>query len=163
MLHEDAFRKSVGDLLHEVAQGPSADWAWVLNPGDRGLVGALDALSADDASARPGEGSSIAAHVEHVRYGLELMNRWASGEKDPFATANYSQSWKRQRVTEEEWQNLREAIARELHAWETAVRERRDFGGIAFPGMIASVVHVAYHLGAIRQINHATAGPRAKD
>jgi hypothetical protein len=29
--------------------------------------------------------------------------------------------------------------------------------------MLSSVVHLAYHLGAIRQINPAAAGPRAKD
>ena len=163
MVHEDALRKSIGVLLHELTHGPATDPAWVLNPGDRGFMGALDALSAADASARTGGRSSIAAHVDHVRYGLELMNRWAAGEKDPFSTANYSQSWQRQSVTEGEWRNLREALAREFQAWESAVREPRDFEGIALTGMIASVVHLAYHLGAIRQINPATAGPRAKD
>jgi DMSO reductase anchor subunit len=28
-------------------------------------------------------------------------------------------------------------------------------------GAIASIVHLAYHLGAIRQVNHAAAGPQA--
>jgi hypothetical protein len=101
--------------------------------------------------------------VDHVRYGLELMNRWASGEENPFATANYSQSWQRQSVNEEEWRNLREALARELQSWERAVREPRDLDGTGLTGMIASVVHLAYHLGAIRQLNGAIAGPRAKD
>ena len=32
-------------------------------------------------------GASIAAHVAHLTYGLSLMNRWAGGEANPFATA----------------------------------------------------------------------------
>jgi hypothetical protein len=163
MLREDTLRNAIANLLHELSDGPAAEAAWVLNPGDRGLTGALDALSVEDASARIGGRSSIASHVDHVRYGLELMNRWASGEENPFATANYSQSWQRQRVNAEEWRNLREALARELQGWERAVREPRDLDGTGLTGMIASVVHLAYHLGAIRQLNGAIAGPRAKD
>ena len=163
MQHDDALRKAIGDLLHEVTHGPAPNAAFVLNPGDRGLIGALDGLFDEDASAQVGGRSSIAAHVDHVRYGLELMNRWSAGEEDPFATADYAQSWRRQRVTEREWQDLRRALAGELERWERAARERRDFEGIAITGMIASVVHLAYHLGAIRQINPATAGPRATD
>jgi hypothetical protein len=163
MTHEDTLRQTIADLFHELTHGPAAEAGWVLNPGDRGLIAALHTLSGEDASARIGGRSSIAAHVDHVRYGLELMNRWASGEPDPFATADYSASWGRQRVTEGEWRNLRDALAREAHSWERAVREPRDLDRFAVTGMIGSVVHLAYHLGAIRQINAATAGPRAKD
>ena len=55
----------------------------VLNGGDTGLLRSLDHLSAAAASAPSAGGPSIAAHVEHLRYGLSLMNRWAAGE-NPF-------------------------------------------------------------------------------
>jgi hypothetical protein len=155
--------RAFADLFHEVMHGPSADAAYVLNPGDRGLTASLDALTAEDASARPGGRSSIASHVDHVRYGLALLNRWASGDSDPFAAADYSASWRRQSVTEGSWRELREALAREAHAWEQAVQQPRDLDRVALTGMLASVVHLAYHVGAIRQINARTAGPRAKD
>jgi hypothetical protein len=46
--------------------------------------------AAEEASAVPsGGGASIAAHVDHLRYGLELLNRWTRGEK-PFADADHS-------------------------------------------------------------------------
>jgi len=36
---------------------------------------------------------SIAAHVDHVRYGLSLMNGWSEGH-NPFKDADWSASWK---------------------------------------------------------------------
>jgi hypothetical protein len=144
-------------------QGAAPDAAWVLNRGDRGLLASLEALSAVAASARPGGRSSIAAHVDHLRYGIELLNRWASGEDDPFATADYSASWRRQNVSETEWRQLRDALARDARAWERALLQPRSVDLAGLTGMLASVVHLAYHLGAIRQINLAAAGPPAQD
>ncbi len=154
---------AIASLLREVTLGPAADAAWVLNPGDRGLLASLDALSAVAASARPDGRSSIAAHVDHLRYGLELLNRWASGEPDPFASADYSASWARQVVSDAEWEARRRALAEQVRTWEQAVEQRRDVDARSLTGMLSSVVHLAYHLGAIRQINPAAAGPRAKD
>lgn len=163
MALEDLLQPVLADLFREVAMGPAADAAWVLNPGDRGLLASLDALSAEEASARPGGRASIAAHTDHVRYGLQLLNRWASGDADPFSTADYSASWRRQMVTETEWRDLRDALARESRDWQAVLRQPRQVDRIALAGMISSVVHLAYHLGAIRQLNSAAAGPRAKD
>jgi hypothetical protein len=163
MLLNENVQQAIAELFHELTQGPAPDAAWVLNPGDGGFIASLEAVSSEEASGRPGGRSSIAAHVDHVRYGLHLMNRWAAGEEDPFATANYSASWRRQRVTDEEWRNLREALAREAHLWERALQAPRHADRPALTGMIASVVHLAYHLGAIRQISAATVGPPAKD
>jgi hypothetical protein len=33
------------------------------------------------------DGATIAAHAQHVRYGLSLMNRWAAHGGNPFADA----------------------------------------------------------------------------
>ena len=156
-------QSAVASLLRELAEGPAADAAWVLNPGDRGLLATLDLLPAADASARPNGRSSIAAHVDHLRYGLELMNRWASGEQDPFTGANYSASWHRQVVSDAEWDARRRALAEQVRTWQDALRQPRDLDATALTGILASVVHLAYHLGAIRQIHVAAAGPRAKD
>lgn len=87
-------------LLNELADGPAPQAAFVLNPGDRGLLRSLDTLSAAEASATAGGESSIAAHVDHLRYGFQLMNRWSKGES-PFADADYSASWRRTVVTDD--------------------------------------------------------------
>jgi hypothetical protein len=158
-----AVRHSVAGVLDELMQGPAAGAGRVLNPGDRGLLASLDMLPADAASARPGGRSSIAAHVDHLRYGIELLNRSASGDADPFATADYSASWRRQAVSEAEWRDRREALAREARAWRDTLLHSRDPGALELIDLLASVVHLAYHLGAIRQIDIAAAGPPATD
>ncbi|HOC17715.1 MAG TPA: hypothetical protein PKK95_05575 [Vicinamibacterales bacterium] len=146
-------------LLAEALHGPSAN-AYFLNRGDRGLLGSLEALGAEAASLRPNGRSSIAAHVEHLRYGLNLLNGWARGD-DPWPDANWAASWLRQRVSEDEWLHLRRALAEEAHAWLEAVKQPRAWRDPAATEALGSIVHLAYHLGAVRQLAEAAAGPRA--
>jgi hypothetical protein len=158
----EQIRRSLDILLRELLDGPSEEAAFVLNPGDRGLLASLDALSAEAASARPGGRSSVAAHADHLRYGFELLNRWAGGE-DPWADANYAASWKRQHVSDEQWRALRTALADEARAWARASAERRDWDDVSLTSTLASAVHLGYHLGAIRQIERTASGPAARD
>lgn len=149
-------------LFGELVHGAPETGAYVLNRGDRGLLASLDRLSAAAASAaRPG-GASIAAHVEHLRYGLSLMNRWAAGE-DPFADARWAASWDRTRVSDAEWAELRLALRAEARQWLAALSTPRDASEIELNGMIGSIVHLAYHLGAIRQLDRELRGPAAND
>ncbi|HSK08108.1 MAG TPA: DinB family protein [Vicinamibacterales bacterium] len=146
-------------LLSEVVYGPAPDAAYLLNPGDRGLLASLDTLTAEMASARPGGRSSVAAHADHLRYGLELLNRSARGE-DPWPDADYSTSWSRQEVTDDQWRALRGALASEAHAWLEATKQPRTWDEPKATGALSSVAHLAYHLGAIRQLAAAAVGPR---
>lgn len=156
-------RSALSALWHEIVDGPPGGFAFVLNPSDPGLLRSLARLSAADASyVPPGRDSSVAAHVDHMRYGIELLNRWAQGE-DPFATADYSASWRKTTVTEEEWAALRAGLEAQAKNWAAIMRAPRPLSDEELTGMIASVVHLAYHLGAIRQIAPTLAGPRAKD
>ncbi|HZY72902.1 MAG TPA: DinB family protein [Edaphobacter sp.] len=152
--------KILDELLDGTAPGGTG---WVFNPGDAGLLGSLDKLSARDASAVPsGGGASIAAHVDHLRYGLELMNRWNRGE-DAFVNADYSASWSRGEVSEAEWKARRESLRSEAYAWREAVKRPHQPGEFELTGIAAGIAHLAYHLGAIRQINRSSRGPSAKD
>lgn len=155
--------RALATLLHELVDGSAPEAAWILNPEDAGLLRSLDALSAPAASAlSPATGSSIAAHVDHPRYGLELMNRWARGES-PFADADYGASWRRLTVTESEWVALRDRLRAEARRWIEAVQRPRALDDIELTGIIASVAPLAYHLGAIRQIDPSARGPLARD
>lgn len=163
MASTDLIRSTLVTLLGELSRGASPDVAWVLNPGDPGLLASLDRLPAAAASASPGGRSSIAAHVDHLRYGLSLVNRWAGGEADPFSGADYAASWQRQSVTDEEWRALRADLETELDRWRHAVGTPRDWDEVSLTGTLASIVHLAYHLGAIRQLDAALHGPKARD
>jgi len=156
--------KAVLNLLNDLIGGSAPEGSWILNPNDPGLLRSLDALPAEQASEIPsGGGSSIAAHVEHLRFGLELLNRWGEGETDVFVNANFSASWAHNIVTTEEWAVRRKALARETHKWCRVVENPTASGGPGIDAMIASVVHLAYHLGAIRQIDRSLRGPSAND
>ena len=156
------FTSTLSTLSAELVDGTAESEAYVLNRGDRGLLRSLDKLSASAASATPTGGASVAAHVDHLRYGLSLMNRWASGE-NPWDTADWSASWRKTTVSEGEWKSLRSQLREEAHRWLEVVRTPREVQPAELNGIVGSVVHLAYHLGAIRQIDRAARGPSAQD
>jgi hypothetical protein len=62
-------------------------------------------------------------------------------------------------VTDDEWQTLRAQLRVEAARWLSALRTPRDVQEIELNGMIGSIAHLAYHLGAIRQIDQTLRGP----
>ena len=157
-----AIHKSLDILFRELIDGADADSCWMLNKKDAGMLRSLEKLSASSASAVPPDGgASIAAHVDHVRYGLSLMNRWVEGDANPWSTADWTESWKRTTVTTQEWTTLRQELAREAHGWLEALRTPHDYSEMELTGAIASIAHLSYHLGAIRQIDRSIRGPAA--
>jgi hypothetical protein len=162
MLTSPSIHASLALLFSELIDGPAPDAAYMLNGGDPGLLRSLDRLSAAAASSTPPSGgASIAAHVDHVRYGIELMNRWHGGEPNPWATADWTASWRRTMVTADEWAALRERLRDEVRRWREALATPRELSGVELNGVISSVAHLAYHLGAIRQIDRSIRGPAA--
>jgi hypothetical protein len=139
--------------------GDSGD-AFILNSGDIGLLASIDKLSAADASRSANEGATIAAHAQHVRYGLFLMNRWATEGGNPFADATWDEAWKTSAVDAVAWNEIREGLRHEAHRWSETLQSPREVTGVELTGMIASIAHLAYHLGAIRQISKAVRGPK---
>jgi hypothetical protein len=152
-------------VFNELVDGspdPSAR-TYVLNRGDAGLLASLDTLSAAAASARLGDGVSIAAHVDHLRYGLSLLNLWAAGTPPRWQDMDWTASWRKNVVSDQEWRALRDALRREASAWADALRTPREVSDIEAGWMAGSIAHIAYHFGAIRQIDRATRGPTAED
>ena len=155
--------RSLETLFRKLIDGPDANAAWMLNRGDVGLLRSLDKLTASSASAAPAAGgASIAAHDDHVRYGLSLMNRWSQGEHEPWSTADWTASWNLSVANEEEWAALRQAFTAEARTWLETLRVRREYSERELNDVIASIGHLAYHFGAIRQIDRSIRGPLAR-
>jgi hypothetical protein len=150
-MEQAVFVRAISTLLVELFDGPPKD-GFVLNPGDVGLLRQLDGISVEAASQRLNGRATIAAHVDHVTFGLSLLNRWAGGEENPFATADWDQSWKRTAVNEAEWRKLRDGLRDQARAWQGAVGGVSKWDDVATAGTIGSVAHTAYHLAAIRHI-----------
>src|SRR5688572_2939897 len=144
---------TLGTLLSELIEGAAKEGGFILNPGDEGLLRSLEKLSAAEASARTPTGSSIAAHVDHVRYGWSLMDRWSQDEK-PFDAGKWSDSWSKVAVADEEWRGRISELAAEAVRRLGVVRTPRNVDQVELNGVVRSIPRLAYHLGAIRQINH---------
>jgi hypothetical protein len=155
------FQRALQKISNEIFDGPPANEAYLLNPGDQGLLRQLEAIDAHAASTRPMPGkTTIAAHVDHVHYGLTLMNRWAAGEPNPWSDADWDASWKRTTVSDDKWRSLRDNLRREAETWRGHVAKRTEWNDMSAAGALSSAAHTAYHLGAIRQIIAALeAGP----
>jgi hypothetical protein len=81
-----------------------------------------------------------------------MLNRWATGDPNPWAGTDPNASWSRPTVSEEQWQALRDAFRKETKAWREVVATRTNWDGTAATIAISTAVHTAYHIGAIRQI-----------
>lgn len=157
--------KEVGPVLarlfSELVDGTSgAKGAFILNTGDVGLLRSIEALDASQASRSVNGGATVAAHAQHLRYGLSLMNRWAAEGGDPFSDATWDAAWKITTVDDSAWAEIRAGLRDETHRWQTSLSAPRDVTATELAGVAGSVAHLAYHLGAIRQIDKQTRGPR---
>ncbi len=148
-------------LFSELVEGAAAGGAaFVLNSGDVGLLRSLSKISASDASRAANDGATIAAHAEHLRYGLSLMNEWAGKGGNPFANAKWGEAWKISHVDAGQWNEIRNGLGDEARRWLHTLKTPREVSDRELSGMAASVAHLAYHLGAIRQIDRETRGPK---
>ena len=159
------FAEVMATLGSELALGvpPGATASYMLNLGDPGLLASLDNLTASQASSTHAGGASIAAHVEHVRYGLAMLNQWLAGADAPWQNADWTAAWKRNAVSDDEWRTRRADLRRELSAWIDGMRTPRELNERSLGWLMGSVAHLGYHLGAIRQIDRAARGPTAED
>jgi hypothetical protein len=148
-------------LFAELVDGASGGGgAFMLNSGDGGLLRSLEKLSAAEASHSVDGGATIAAHAQHVRYGLSLMVRWATEGGDPFADATWDEAWKLGAVDDTQWREIRDGLRDVAGRWSMVLRAPREASDVELTGMIASIAHLAYHLGAIRQIAKNARGPK---
>ena len=153
--------ESLTTLFAELVNGAAAGGgAFILNSGDAGLLRSLDRLSAGDASTSVHGGATIAAHAQHIRYGLSLMNRWAAEGGDPFSDAKWDEAWKTSRVDDGQWAEIRKGLIDETQRWLQVLDAPRQVTSLELSGVVGSIAHLAYHFGAIRQIATGARGPR---
>lgn len=141
-------QKEVLQLLEETLESPSGIY---LDKGTSFLETLRD-VSAEAASQRATDKTaSVAAHVRHVVFYMDVLQRSIRGEE--LGELNWREIWENDRpVSPDDWKariaDLRAEYAkvRQMLA-DPATWERED----ALGGFMAIAVHSAYHLGAIRQ------------
>lgn len=148
-------------LFAELVNGaPAGGGAFILNSGDSGLLRSLDVLSAADASRSANGGATIAAHVLHLRFGLSLMNAWAVEGDNPHVNPRWDEAWKVSAVDAAQWDEIRAGLRAEAARWLDALGAPRDTSARGLAEMMGSIAHLAYHIGAIRQIAQDARGPK---
>lgn len=116
------------------------------------LLETLESVSAEDASRPIAEGCApIAAHVEHVRFYLDVLNDTML--KEEVTKVDWREIWKNvQGVTPEEWEEMKRRLRASYHRVSTTIKNyERWEGEYGVSGSLAVLVHTAYHLGGIRQ------------
>jgi hypothetical protein len=161
IMHTTDTSPALRRLFSELVDGASNPrGGFILNTGDVGLLRSIDQMSHADASRSVNDGATVAAHAQHVRYGLSLMNQWATEGGNPFANAKWDEAWKVSGVDAAAWAEIRQGLRDETHRWLQALSTPREVNDVEFTGLVSSIAHLAYHLGAIRQINKGARGPK---
>jgi hypothetical protein len=145
-------RDSVLKLLKEAYPCDSQDDSWFTwgRPED-GVIGALDSLTATEASTPAHEGgTTVAAIAAHLRFTLQYGNAMWSSRKPEMS---WDDSWPIKTVDEYAWKTLRNDIRAAYAASIDLIENFHDWQDVkAVSGSFGHIVHTAYHLGAIRQI-----------
>jgi hypothetical protein len=135
-------------VLAEAFDGPAQDWSYFTDRGtESGLLGTLARLTAADAS-RARDGSSIAAHANHVRFALAAAAAQIAGDR---SSRDWSESWRLRVVDDSAWRRLQEEIRAGHRDLRRAIEVHGASSAEAIGEALAAIAHAAYHLGAIRQ------------
>ncbi len=141
-------------LLEETFPGHPEPGNAFLDSGT-GWAHTLDAVTHTQASSPlvPG-GTTIAGHVEHTRFYLQMMREFLQGRTE---RVDWSRSWLVTDVTEERWLELREELHEEHRRVLELARQVTEWDEDTIATYFGLVAHSAYHLGAVRQMSKVVA------
>jgi hypothetical protein len=143
-------------VLKETIEGPGDGGSFFLDP-NTGLLQTLETLGFNElglerafASPAPGR-PSIAAHVKHTSFHMNAICAWPRGDH---SRRDWPSSFVLENHDAETWAALLEELKFEYQDFQSVIREFATESDEALGGAIGGIVHVAYHLGAIRQLIH---------
>lgn len=143
------------DLMREIYIGSESEEVWIIDakPG-HGLTMTIKELTAKQASTPQVEGgTTVAAHVEHLRWSLEFAMEFYEGRQPD---GNWAESWKLHTVNEEQWEQLQLALLVAYQKLVYAIRDVKDWSNPQLlKGTLALLPHAAYHLSAVKQLTIA--------
>ena len=145
-------RDAVLHLFRECFEGrpKEQDYTWFVE-GKEGIFDALESTDFQAASRKPSPScASIAAHAYHIRYALRGANAYLGG---PPQEGDWESSWSKQEATDQEWEELKRDIRFQYSFFLSACGKSEDFDDAETAlGFTAQLPHMAFHLGAIRQL-----------
>jgi hypothetical protein len=146
--------RTIEELLYaldECFKGEGRDGGVFLELDDPGLFSILRALNAEEAS-RPVAGMSIATHVFHLIFALDVFVKRIGGDKGA-VPADWSASWRESLLNEAEWTCLKKELAdlREKAVFSARGANLCEARGVSHLRLILGLLtHTIFHLGIIR-------------
>ncbi|HEX9533087.1 MAG TPA: hypothetical protein VGA58_09985 [bacterium] len=144
----DLVLNQLAAVLREAIEGSPERWSYFTDSGQKGgFIGTLTPLTAEDASLAVG-GTSIAAHVHHVAWGMDATAAWIRGDREG---RDWKESWKIMTGDREAWTHLVGELRGQYDQLRQTIHSHALDGDESFGGAVAAIAHLAYHLGAVRQ------------
>jgi hypothetical protein len=154
MLTSEGATNQLLAVLKETIEGPGEGGSFFLDP-NTGLLQTLETLETlslerafvSAAPRRP----SIAAHVKHTSFHMNAICAWPRGDH---SRRDWPSSFVLENHDAATWTALLEELKFEYADFQSVIREFATESDEALGGAVGGIVHVAYHLGAIRQLIH---------
>lgn len=143
----ERFTTELSDLLEETFEKVGGRY---LDQGTS-LFETLATISADEASQPVGgRCATLAAQVNHVRFYIEVLERYMRGEE--VGRVDWDASWQVGAVDEAEWASLTRRLDAAYRRLRATMGSFTTWDGEdQIGGAMAILAHTAYHLGEIRQ------------
>ena len=115
------------------------------------LLQTLEGISSEQASrSASARSATIAAHVKHVSFYLDVLNDYIRNEQ--VGKVDWREIWRTtQTVTPHEWEAIKQELKESYHRVLDSLEEMETWGENGIAGSLAILAHTAYHLGGIRQ------------
>jgi hypothetical protein len=146
--------RTIEELLYaldECFKGEGKDGGVFLESDDPGLLSILRALDAEEAS-RSVAGMSIANHVYHLIFALDVFVRRISGDKNAIHT-DWSASWREGLLDDAAWTRMKKELS-DLRGKAVSLARNDNLAetcGVNHLRLIMGLLtHTVFHLGIIR-------------
>lgn len=150
-----ALMNEIAELMRETFEGGRPGEGTQYLDQDSGIRATLKGLTAAQASLVIGKHPSIAGHVRHMIFHVKVAYEWIAGDH---RKRDWKGSFLPYAVTSEDWTKLlteiEEARTKYLQVLGTLPPDNLVSDG----GAMGVIAHLAYHLGAIRQLLPAAQG-----
>lgn len=137
-------------ILDEAFDRPAPSWAHFTDgDGQSGYFGTLEKIDFRNAR-RTIAGTSIAAQTKHVTFVVRVVTESNTANAGAPDADQWRQSWSIDDLDSEQWNRMRPELRNAYIDLRQFIRETPTIDDATFANIIGAIVHVAYHLGAIR-------------
>lgn len=146
----DTYQRTWLQMLAEAFGVSDSPHAFFMDNGTAGYLGALADVDAATASRtlKPGN-ATLAAHCGHVAWIMGTAIRMLDGER---YALNWADSWTVNEVDDTTWNELRAQLRSRYEGLAERLTTRPALSDDDVMGSLITLVHVAYHLGEVKQM-----------